>query len=107
MLITVAGGDTEVRRIQNVEMHEAMKAAGAEVEFEWLVDRTHNSILPNMIKPGGRTVELLLDFLRRHGMAPWTSRVPERQRLFTHVGKRAAFLPACNGFLPVTPTPAG
>ena len=51
-------------------MHEAMKAAGAEVEFEWLVDRTHNSILPNMIKQGDRTVELLLDFLRRHGMAP-------------------------------------
>ncbi len=70
MLITVADGDTEIRRTQNVEMFEAMKMAGAEVEFEWLVDRTHNSILPNMIKEGDRTVELLLDFLRRHGMAP-------------------------------------
>lgn len=70
MLITVADGDTEIRRTQNVEMFEAMKAAGAEVEFEWLVDRTHNSILPNMIKEGDRTVELLLDFLRRHDMAP-------------------------------------
>ncbi len=70
MLITVADGDTENRRTQNVEMFDAMKEAGAEVEFEWLVDRTHNSILPNMIKEGDRTVELLLDFLRRHGMAP-------------------------------------
>lgn len=70
MLITVADGDTETRRTQNVEMFEAMEAAGAEVEFEWLVDRTHNSILPNMIKEGDRTVELLLDFLSRHGMAP-------------------------------------
>ena len=70
MLITVADGDTEIRRTQNVEMFEAMEAAGAEVEFEWLVDRTHNSILPNMIKEGDRTVEVLLGFLRRHGMAP-------------------------------------
>ena len=70
MLITVADRDTENRRTQNVEMFDAMKEAGAEVEFEWLVDRTHNSILPNMIKEGDRTVELLLDFLRRHGMAP-------------------------------------
>ncbi|MYB20570.1 MAG: alpha/beta hydrolase [Holophagales bacterium] len=70
MLITVADGDTENRRTQNVEMFEAMEAAGAEVEFEWLVDRTHNSIRPNMAKEGDATVELLLDFLRRHGMAP-------------------------------------
>lgn len=70
MLITVADGDTETRRAQNVDMFEAMKAAGAEVEFEWLVDRTHNSILPNMIREGDSTVELLLGFLRRHGMAP-------------------------------------
>ncbi len=70
MLITVADGDTETRRTQNVEMFEAMEAAGAEVEFEWLVDRTHNSIRPNMAKEGDATVELLLDFLRRHGMAP-------------------------------------
>lgn len=70
MLITVADGDTENRRQQNLDMFEAMKAAGAEVEFEWLVDRTHNSILPNMIKEGDRTVALLFDFLRRHGMAP-------------------------------------
>ena len=70
MLITVADGDTENRRQQNLDMFEAMKAADAEVEFEWLVDRTHNSILPNMIKEGDRTVELLRDFLRRHGMAP-------------------------------------
>ena len=70
MLITVADGDTETRRTQNVEMFEAMEAAGAEVEFEWLVDRTHNSIRPNMAKEGDRTVELLLNFLRRHGMAP-------------------------------------
>ncbi|MCY3591281.1 MAG: alpha/beta hydrolase [Acidobacteria bacterium] len=70
MLITVADGDTETRRTQNVEMFEAMEAAGAEVEFEWLVDRTHNSIRPNMAKEGDATVELLLDFLRRHGIAP-------------------------------------
>lgn len=70
MLITVADGDTEGRREQNVAMFEAMKAAGAEVEFEWLVDRTHNSILPNMIREGDATVELLLSFLRRYGMAP-------------------------------------
>ncbi|MCY3971008.1 MAG: alpha/beta hydrolase [Acidobacteria bacterium] len=70
MLITVADGDTENRRQQNVNMFEAMEAAGAEVEFEWLVDRTHNSIRPNMAKEGDATVELLLDFLRRHGMAP-------------------------------------
>ena len=69
MLIAVADGDTEDRRTQNVEMFEAMKAAGAEVEFEWLVDRTHNSILPNMIREVDATVELLLSFLRRHGMA--------------------------------------
>ena len=70
MLITVADGDTENRRRQNVEMFEAMEAADAAVEFEWLVDRTHNSIRPNMAKEGDATVELLLDFLRRHGMAP-------------------------------------
>ena len=70
MLITVADGDTENRRQQNLDMFEAMKAAGAEVEFAWLVDRTHNSILPNMIKEGDRTVALLLDFLRRHSMVP-------------------------------------
>ncbi|MDE2851326.1 MAG: alpha/beta hydrolase [Acidobacteriota bacterium] len=70
MLITIADGDTETRRTQNVEMFEAMEAAGAEVEFEWLVDRTHNSIRPNMAKEGDATVELLLSFLRRHGLAP-------------------------------------
>ena len=70
MLITVADGDTEDRRSQNVAMHEAMKEAGAEVEFEWLTDRTHGSILPNMLRDGDRTVELILAFLRKHGMAP-------------------------------------
>ena len=70
MLITVADGDTQDRRSQNVAMHEAMKEAGAEVEFEWLTDRTHGSIRPNMLREGDRTVELMLAFLRKHGMAP-------------------------------------
>lgn len=69
MLITVADGDTEDRRNQNQQMFEAMKSAGHRaVEFAWLVDRTHNSILPNMLEEGDPTVELLLAFMSKHGV---------------------------------------
>ena len=47
-----------------------MKAAGATVEFEWLVDRTHSSILPNIAIEGDPTVELMVAFLEKHGASP-------------------------------------
>ena len=69
MLITVADGDTEDRRRQNQEMFEALEEAGhSAVEFAWLVDRTHGSILPHMLEEGDATVELLLAFMRKHGV---------------------------------------
>jgi acetyl esterase/lipase len=68
MLLMVADGDTELRREQNVRMFEAMKAAGhPAVEFQILEDRTHGSIFPHMLEEGDPTVELMIEFIQRHG----------------------------------------
>ena len=50
-------------------MFEALRGAGHDdAEFSWLVDRTHNSILPHMLEEGDPTVELLLAFMSKHGV---------------------------------------
>ena len=70
MLLMVADGDTELRRQKNIEMYEAMQAAGhPNVQFRILEDRTHGSIFPHMLEEGDPTVEFMLEFIEEHGGA--------------------------------------
>ena len=70
MLVLYADGDDEWRRQQNVEMVQALKAAGAaHVDIAQIAARTHNSIWSQVAEPNDETAERIIQFVRANTTA--------------------------------------
>jgi acetyl esterase/lipase len=63
-LILYADGDEDWRRQQNVEMAQALKAAGAQVEVEKIGPRTHMSIWRKLGEPNDETADRIVRFVQ-------------------------------------------
>ncbi|MCP5109523.1 MAG: alpha/beta hydrolase fold domain-containing protein [bacterium] len=68
ILIMFADGETEDRHQQNVLMYEALEKAGhPDVAMIELRNRTHNTIAPNLPRPGDQALVGLLEFMKQRG----------------------------------------
>jgi acetyl esterase/lipase len=75
MLVLYADGDEAWRRQQNVDMAQALKAAGnARVEIAQIAGRTHNTIWSKVAEESDETADRIIKFVRGTTALPTSNR---------------------------------
>jgi acetyl esterase/lipase len=75
MLVLYADGDEAWRRQQNLDMAQALEAAGnARVEIVQIAGRTHNSIWSRVAEDGDETADRIIKFVRGTTALPRSNR---------------------------------
>ena len=70
ILILFADGESPERARQNRQVFDALRKAGhPDVKLQVLLDRTHNSIRPNLSREGDPALLAMLAFVKAHSAA--------------------------------------